>query len=253
MTSAIKERAKNVLHKLFTFCARDLDLAAASGPSLVIAPHPDDESLGCGASIAQLRARGERVRIVIVTDGAAAGQSAIIGPEKLSSLRHKEAEQAAGALGLADGDLIFLQFPDAHTQEQEAAIEAALCEQIRSLNPKRIFSPYGVDGHLDHRVIAAAIDRLDAKGIIACPVYEYPIWFWSAHAVGHLLQPHKLTRLRRVAAGTFLAAKKTAIAAHQSQFQAPTDEAGWFSFPPGFLSRFLTPFELFFEKPLRKG
>ncbi len=251
MISNLKEHAKNSLHSFFTICARDLDPTTNKGPTLVIAPHPDDESLGCGATIALLRSRGEQVRIVIVTDGAASGRSAIIGPDKLSATRRTETENAIEALGGKREDLVFLQFPDAHTHEQEAAVEAALAEQIRSFAPKQIFSPYGDDGHSDHRVTASAIGRLWEKGGISCPLYEYPIWFWSARALRHLAQPQKLKRLRRVTTKGFLEAKKAAISAHRSQYETPTDEAGWFTFPPGFLSRFLTPYELFFEKSPR--
>ena len=256
MISALKGRlsaaAQDLLQNFMLACARDLDVTGEAGPSLVLAPHPDDESLGCGATIARLRSRGQRVHIVIVTDGAACGRSSVIGPKEIAAIRRKETQNAAAALGVPPEDVIFFQFPDQHAGEQAQAIEAALGEEINRVKPRQIFSPYGVDAHPDHRVVAAAIDRLFQKGLVACPVYEYPIWFWPYGAVSHLIQPHKLMRLRRVQAQDFLVPKKVAIAAHRSQNVALTDEAGWFTLPERFVQRCLSPFELFFEKTVAK-
>jgi LmbE family N-acetylglucosaminyl deacetylase len=254
MISALKRRlaapTKALLQRFFLACARDLDIGKGSGPSLVIAPHPDDETLGCGATIAQLRSRGQQVIVVIVTDGAACGRSAILGPKEIAAIRRTETQNAMKALGVLPEDVIFLQFPDSQAGERVTEIEAALGEHISRIAPCQIFSPYGVDSHVDHRGVATAIERLCHKGLISCPLYEYPIWFWTYGALSHLVQPHKLMRLRRVPTQGFLAPKKIAIAAHQSQNQALTGEAGWFTFPEGFLPLFLLPFEPFFEKPL---
>jgi LmbE family N-acetylglucosaminyl deacetylase len=251
--SVLKDRANTLVQGFFLAFAKDLDIAKDQGSSLVIAPHPDDESLGCGATIARLRSCGNRVHIIIVTDGAASGRSAIIGPKKLAAIRRLETLEAANELGVPPQDVLFLEFPDSHTQEAASAIEAALAEQICALMPQRIFSPHGIDGHRDHRVIAAAIDRLFRRGTIACQVYEYPIWFWSYRALAHLFQPQTLILLRRVATQGFLAAKKAAIAAHCSQNVALTEEAGWFTLQDRFVARLLVSFELFFEKPLHKS
>lgn len=248
MMSALKDRVNALVQSFLLACAKDVDFAKEKGPSLVIAPHSDDESLGCGAAIARLRSCGQPVHIIIVTDGAASGMSVLIGPEKLSAMRRQETENAAKELGVPSEDLVFLGFHDSKTEEAASAIEAALGKQIQALAPCRIFSPYGIDGHLDHQVIAAAVDRLFRRGVITCEIYEYPIWFWSYRALIHTIQPWKLIRLRRVPTQDFLAQKKAAIAAHRSQNVAPTDEAGWFTLQESFIARFLRPFELFFEK-----
>lgn len=89
---------------------------------LVVSPHPDDESLGCGGVIARHRAAGDAVRVVIVTNGDAFGQAAWwakpgwgLGPAQflhLGALRQTECEAAVGRLGVAPGDVIFLSYPD---------------------------------------------------------------------------------------------------------------------------------------------
>lgn len=244
----VKEKVRTLIRDFFVACARDVDFAAQEGSSLVIAPHPDDESLGCGATIALLRSLRQRVRIVIVTDGAACGMSAKVPPVEIAAIRRRETLDAAEALGVPVEDVVFLQFPDKGTETRASAVESSLRQEIITMAPCRIFSPYGVDGHPDHRVIAAAVQRLYAKKSISCPVYEYPIWFWNVRAIGHLFQPLKLVRLRRVPTRQFLVAKKVAIAAHCSQNVPLTDEPGWFVFHKNFLPQFINSFELFFEK-----
>jgi LmbE family N-acetylglucosaminyl deacetylase len=244
----MKEKLKSVLLGFFSFCARDLPVSADWDPVLVIAPHPDDESLGAGAVIARLRAQGKRVRIVIVTDGSASDQSGKITPAALAATRRIETEVAAAALGVPKTEIAFLAFPDGRAETQVAAIDAALEREIEALMPRAIFGPYGADKHPDHRTTAAALDRLCKAGKVNCRVYEYPIWFWSSHALRHLIWPFSLLRLRRVRADEFLAAKKAAIMAHRSQFEAPAGATDRFAFPAGFVAFFLTPYELFFEK-----
>jgi LmbE family N-acetylglucosaminyl deacetylase len=237
------------LQWFFYFCARGIDVLEAQGPTLVIAPHPDDETLGVGATIARLRAAQKVVRIVVVTNGAASGHSKIVQPKELAERRRREALDASLELGVSAAEVVFLDFPDQGTTEQSSAVEAALADQIRIFSPAQIFSPYGFDGHADHRAIAASVDRLCRAGIITCPVYEYPIWFWTWGALDHLLHPMKLARLRYVPTRGFIDFKIDAIVAHRSQLQPLTDEPGWFTFTPSMLTRFFRAYELFFEKP----
>ncbi|HYC62641.1 MAG TPA: PIG-L family deacetylase, partial [Thermoanaerobaculia bacterium] len=68
---------------------------------LVLAPHPDDEVIGCGGVVAQHLREGRAVRIVIATDGAEAGDA---------SSREEESRRALSLLG--DADLHFLRIPD---------------------------------------------------------------------------------------------------------------------------------------------
>ncbi|HUY67875.1 MAG TPA: PIG-L deacetylase family protein [Alphaproteobacteria bacterium] len=246
---ALHDALLPALQGFFESRAQDLDILTAPAPALVIAPHPDDETLGCGAAIARLRAAGRRVVILIVTDGAASGHSAIVTPTELAVRRRREALEAAFALGVPAEDVMFLEFPDGAAATHGKAIEMALGEKIAALAPGQIFAPYGIDGNPDHRAVAAAIERLCHAGRVPCPVYEYPIWFWTAAALGHLFRWCRMQHLGRVAAGAFLDAKKAAMQAHRSQYEAPTGEPGWFLFTPRTLARFFRPYELFFARP----
>lgn len=99
-----------------------MDLAGFGDRVLVVAPHPDDETLGCGGLIRALRERGTLVKVVFLTHGdgywAAAGREARglrWGEEsylELGRRRENEAWDATGRLGLGRDDLIFFGFPD---------------------------------------------------------------------------------------------------------------------------------------------
>jgi LmbE family N-acetylglucosaminyl deacetylase len=98
----------------------------ASGATelLVIAPHPDDESLGCGGVIQQALAAGQSVHVVLLTDGDGypAAASALSGKPvhslapsdflELARVRQNEALAAVHLLGLAPANLIFLGYPN---------------------------------------------------------------------------------------------------------------------------------------------
>ena len=73
--------------------AIDVTDQAAASSCVVIAPHPDDETLGCGAIIARKRAAGTNVRVVIVTDGRRSHRSDKIPVHRLIALRRKEAQE----------------------------------------------------------------------------------------------------------------------------------------------------------------
>ena len=99
--------------------------ARLSGPRLlVIAPHPDDETLGAGGAIAQARKDGWHVTVVVVTNGDGFVESLREpgGPhptgaalEQLGTRRAKESRRGADALGVPSADVIFLGYPDSRT------------------------------------------------------------------------------------------------------------------------------------------
>ncbi len=246
--SYVETRVSMFLWHFFYLWSKELSIEACEGPSLIIAPHPDDETLGCGATVARLRQAGKPVRIVFVTDGRASTRSVIITPEELVNIRCEEAKNACKVLGVDADHVEFLCFIDGEADKKIDEIRDLLCQRIGSFAPQRIFSPYDLDRHPDHRAVAEAINTLWKTGAINCPVYEYPLWFWPRVALWHLLRPRRLLRLRRVDARGVLPVKREAMNAHRSQHQNLTGEPGWRKLRPYFLDRFFTPYELYFEK-----
>lgn len=236
------------LYRFLAFLATDITPPQSGGPLLVIAPHPDDETLGCAATILRAREAGRRTVVIIVSDGSQSFQSALISPEQLIALRVDEATAAAGVLGVGRQDVIFLAFPDGRLQENRAQIAAALQIHVAALYPVEIYAPYGIDQNPDHRAVAASVDDLVKAAVIVCPVYEYPIWFWPRLALAHLAMPGQLARLRRVPSADWLAKKRAAMQEYRSQCENITGEADIGFLDPDFLENFFKPYELYFQK-----
>jgi LmbE family N-acetylglucosaminyl deacetylase len=120
---------------------------------LVIAPHPDDESIGCGGSIAMHRARGDRVVVLFLTSGEMSMKD--LPDEQVRAIREAEALQA---LAFLDAESVgFLRLPDGHLADDLERSAAAVANAIRDLIPDRIYLPHEREDHADH---AAALPML---------------------------------------------------------------------------------------------
>lgn len=246
----IKDAALLLLHWLFARLAVELRPEGLSGPMLVVAPHADDETLGCASAMLRARRSGRRVCVVIVSDGSQSIHSAIISPQQLAALRVQEAVAAVGVLELSSEDVSFLGFPDSRLADSTAEIAAAILDNILSLAPAEIYVPYGIDGHQDHRAVAAAVDLLVAAGKIACPIYEYPVWFWPWQALRHVAMPARLMRLRKVSTAGCLSKKRQAMLSYRSQCENITGEADAWFLDDKMLANFFKANELFFRKKI---
>tara|TARA_R110000772_G_scaffold161712_3_gene272832 strand:- start:2002 stop:2682 length:681 start_codon:yes stop_codon:yes gene_type:complete len=114
--------------------------------AIVIAPHPDDEILGCGGTIAKLIAQGTEVHIVIMTRGG----PPIFTVEQIDKVL-KECARAHQFLGIKQ--TYFLDFPAAGLDAIPIAqINSALCAVIDDVRPDTVFVPFVGDIHLDHQI-----------------------------------------------------------------------------------------------------
>jgi N-acetylglucosamine malate deacetylase 1 len=234
-----------ILQNCLFLISRKKTKTASNGPFLVIAPHPDDETLGCGAFIARARAAGQTVRIVIVLEDERQSANASCS---VAEVRRQEAIKAVAALGGAD-DVVFLNHPDGNAATHIDSITRDLRNQVELTRPNLVLSPYGIDKHPDHRAVAAAIEHLYQEGSIACPVYEYPIWFWLGYGLAHLLRPGPVRQLRCVDAKAYQQRKINAMKAHHSQFPSRFGGLSDSLFQPySFWIQFFARYELFFEK-----
>ncbi len=116
------------------------------GRTLVIAPHPDDEVLGAGGTIARLAAEGERVFVAIVTEGRPPAFSA----ESVAKVR-SEANQAHALLGVEE--TFWLGFEAVGLDlAGHSAVNSSLSGLARSLSPETSLLPFPGDIHRDHQL-----------------------------------------------------------------------------------------------------
>lgn len=128
---------------------------------LVLAPHPDDETMGCGGSLALHRAHGDPVKVLVLTDGArASGPDA--GEPDYIALRERETRSALDVLGIHDVE--FWRLPD-RALTADAATVARLESVINEYRPTLLYVPSPLEPHPDHvaaaHLVWAAIRQTD--------------------------------------------------------------------------------------------
>lgn len=241
-------RAAELLAAMRRLPVAALDGIAAPGPLLVLAPHPDDESLGCGGLIAEARAQGRVVQVAVLTDGTGSHRrSRRFPPHRLRALRETEARQAVAALGVPASAIRFLGLPDAAAPQHGPAFEAAVAaleDIVRTHRIATLFATWEHDPHCDHvaahRIAAATAARTEIRHL------AYPVWGWTLP--DDQLFPEQPLRGARLDVARHLPAKRQAIAAHGSQRgMVIDDDPDGFVLPPNLLAVFDAPYETFLE------
>lgn len=147
--------------------APPLDLTGVTGV-IVVAAHPDDETLGAGGLLAVAAERGMPTRVVLVTDGGADGDPAT--PARRSAELRAALDELGGRIGLTE-----LDFPDGGVLECRDEVGSALAAAWRDEPPGTLLvAPWEGDGHRDHRVVG----ELVAEHAGGRTVIGYPIWAW---------------------------------------------------------------------------
>ena len=217
----------------------------AAGRLVVLAAHPDDESLGAGGLLAASAQCGADIVVVIATDGDASHpDSSTHQPTELARIRRREVADAVARVAPA-ASVRHLGLPDGRLSHYGDALDAALASVAPG--PVRLVTPWRDDLHPDHEACARAGARLATRGDVEH--WEYPIWAW--HWADPSADDLPLDRLRRVElTDAQRAAKRAALAEHVSQHSAlsdlPGDEA---ILPPAVLAHFDRPYECFVMPP----
>ncbi|MDK2122789.1 PIG-L deacetylase family protein [Parachitinimonas caeni] len=142
------------------------------GRILVLAPHADDETLGCGGTIALLRQRGCTVRVVVVTDGRKGDPHDFCAGE-VYTVRRQEVSAATAALG--GTELVFMDEPDGGVVANAELIRRLQAE-FANFAADWLFIPSLLDYHRDH--VATSYAALAAWRRMGQPgrVFFYEIW-----------------------------------------------------------------------------
>ena len=151
-----------------------------SRSAIVFAPHPDDETLGCGGTIICKKDAGAAIKLVFMTDGSQSHAS-LINPNKLSEIRQQEALAAANTLGIAAADVTFLGFGDGQLDQHLAAATDRVSAFLQAHPAEEIFVPYHLEPPADHAATYdAVVDAIRQLPAEARPqIYAYPVWYWE--------------------------------------------------------------------------
>jgi LmbE family N-acetylglucosaminyl deacetylase len=210
-----------------------------AGPVLVLAPHPDDESIGCGGLIAACAAAGIPVFVHFLTDGRHSHPgSDAFPPERLAGIRRLEALRALRILGvppqrarhagLTDGTVLF------DPEGQRRCVER-IARELRRWPSPWLLAPGDGDLHPDH-LAAALMARAITARVPRARLLRYFIWL---DADGLDPAAYAWTRL---AIAPWRARKARAIAAHRSQTTRLVHDVARRTAPDldGFLDRYET-------------
>ncbi len=155
---------------------------------LVIAPHPDDEVLGCGGTIARRSREGLKVTVAIVTKG-----TPLFPASQVRTVR-TEARRAAEKLGAA---LVFMDLPVTTLHLiPEHRLNKAFADLIAKTGPDTVYLPFPGDRHEDHRQVfdaAMVAMRPDGRRHPVTRIYSYETvseTHWSAPGIEPCFEPH---------------------------------------------------------------
>ena len=225
------------------------DLRALS-PMVILAPHPDDETLGCGGLLAATAARGLRPRVVYLTDGSASHRNAAgWPPSRLARVRRREALAALSVLGVGAGQTLFMDWPDAapHQPGDEAytASFARLSEWLHTFSPNSLWAPRAGESHCDHAAARALADDLSRRWP-GLRQLDYMVWGWADDAVAARRANERVWRLPCAA---FADQRRRALACHRTQTTDLIDDAeDAFLIPDDLAALTDRPAEIFFER-----
>jgi LmbE family N-acetylglucosaminyl deacetylase len=241
---AVKRRLNDRLDRR----ASPIDAVDLDRPTVVLAPHPDDETLGCGGLVAIKRSRGVPVTVVFMTDGA--GSHAQLMPtEELAARRRAEATTATGIIGIEPENVRFLSFPDGGLAESFDPAVGCVREILRQSSATQLLLPHPDEPPSDHSVTyRIAVEAVRQNGV-TLDAFLYPVWLWDQWPWTNPLAPprarHSLRAVLRRAVrgrgglalcaelrhkvdiGAVVDRKRGALAAHATQTSRLDGRSDW--------------------------
>jgi len=172
---------------------------------LVIAPHPDDETIGCGGTLCLHADGGDDISVVFLTSGELGLKH--FSRKKACAIRESEARKAAAILKLKE--LSFLRCSDWMLGDQIPKAARLLRPLLVRIHPQIIYLPHPEDGHPDHQA-ALPILRAALKGVRSLKPSLRLYEIWSPISKYDFVQD----------ISSCMARKLRALRAHKSQLQA---------------------------------
>lgn len=152
--------------------------AAFADRIIVVSPHIDDETLGCGGLMAHLASTRD-IHVVFATDSARSPErpdGVGADPAGLMAIREEEARAAMAVLGVPAGNLEFLRFPDGRLTDVRDALRRALAGYLKELGDADVLVPFRFDWHPDHVATFWAASAAYRAGEIGGRLLEYFVY-----------------------------------------------------------------------------
>lgn len=246
---------------------------AMNRSAVVFAPHPDDETLGCGGTIVKKTRAGADVSLVVMTDGRRSHRE-LMDEERIREIRALEAEEAAIRLGIPADRVYRLDIHDKTLCDHFEDAVARVVEILSSARPLEIYIPYlhePPSDHVETRRVALAAARAVLPSVT---VYEYPVWFWfhwpwvpyplynrrdlpgviGENAAAAVRMIHDFNSC--VFSGDVHAEKRHALDAYKSQMTRLVDDPAWARLADvadgAFLECFFQEYEVFWERKIER-
>jgi LmbE family N-acetylglucosaminyl deacetylase len=221
-----------------------LSLVPPGSRAVIIAPHPDDEVLGCGGLLQLLAAAGRPLQLISVTDGSASHPGSERWPvERLSVIRPQESAEALRRLGLPMHRLKWLRggFTDTQVAAQEQQLRAFIESHLRPNDV--VFTTWREDGHCDHEAVGRA--SAEAARQVGATCHELPVWTWHWATPEDAFVPWQRAR-KILLTPEQVARKRHAVHAFASQLEGDAQAGLAPVLAPYVIDRLLQPFEVVF-------
>jgi LmbE family N-acetylglucosaminyl deacetylase len=148
-----------------------------------VAPHPDDETIGCGGALALHARAGDRTTVLFVTDGRRS-RAFSLTPDEMARRRREEAARASEALGAAH---VWLGLREGEWSDIELRDGAA--HPLDELRPSIVYAPSCVDFHPEHVRVARVLAPLLARVAPSARVRVYPVQVPLGRTLANLVVP----------------------------------------------------------------
>jgi len=188
-------RSQGLLRVTKIFNKSALEWQPSDERIVVLAPHMDDEVIGCGGTLARHIACGSHVTVVFLTDGRGGGEASIVATRK------HEARLALAELGIER--MVFLDAEDGRLGA-DADLVDALRSALVAARPEIVYLPFFLEEHPDHRAASALLSEAVSGSGMSFRCHGYEVWT--------PLFPNCLVRIDET-----VEAKRRAIAHYQSQ------------------------------------
>lgn len=249
MVKALGEPAWAALvNQAFTL---DEQVLEGLSPLLILAPHPDDETLGCGGLIATATKLGLRPRVAYLTDGEGSHTgSPSWPPERIAERRRQEALNALYILGVPQDDVLFLGWPDAaphpRGRDDYATSLRSLTAWADAFSAWSVWAPWRAEQHCDHvaaNVLAADLVAGLNRDVVSM---EYLVWGWADPDLAHRHGAEGVWGLMCV---DEIERRRQALSCHQTQMlEIIEDATRTFRIPPELAALAERPVEIFLKR-----